>query len=128
MFAQLQQKIFPVYFSMQSTLPLIVLLTYPSATYSQVLSTDAAIPMLVTFATSAVNLVVVGPKTTKIMRARKVQEVRDGRKYDEQPQSPDMKLLNKKFGVMHGVSSLLNLVGLLSTVVYGFVLGSKLAM
>jgi hypothetical protein len=128
MFAQLQQKIFPVYFSMQSTLPLIVLLTYPSATYSQLLSTDAAIPMLVTFATSAANLAVVGPKTVKIMRARKVQETRDGKKYDEQPQSAEMKLLNKRFGVLHGVSSLLNLVGLLSTVAYGFVLGSKLAM
>ncbi|KAA8898918.1 hypothetical protein FN846DRAFT_900005 [Sphaerosporella brunnea] len=131
MFAQLQAKIFPVYFSLQSALPLVVLLTHPSTTksYSELLlGTEAAIPMLVTLVTSAINLGVVGPKTTKIMRARKVQETRDGRKYYEEPVSEEMRFLNKRFGVVHGVSSLLNLVGLLSTAAYGIVLGSKLGV
>jgi hypothetical protein len=130
MFSQLQQKIFPVYFSMQTALPLVVLLTHPSTTpYSELLGTDAAIPMLAVFATSAANLMVVGPATTKIMRERKVQETKEGKKYyDEGPKSEEMLKLNKRFGAMHGISSLLNLVGLLSTIVYGAVLGGKLGL
>jgi len=38
-----------------------------------------------------------------------------------------MQALNKKFGKVHGVSSLLNLVTLLATAYYGVVIGKKLS-
>ncbi|KAI5853495.1 hypothetical protein BZA05DRAFT_31050 [Tricharina praecox] len=129
MFGLLQQRIFPVYFSMQIALPLAVLLSHPTASYDKLMATEAALPMLITFATSAVNLVAVGPATTAIMRERKAQESKEGRKYyDEGEKSLEMKALNKRFGVMHGVSSLLNLAAFVATVAYGFTLAQKLVM
>lgn len=78
-------------------------------------------------ATSLVNLTVLGPATAKIMRERKVQETKEGKKYyDECPMSDKTSTLNKKFGMIHGASTLLNLVGVLATGWYGVVLGSKL--
>jgi hypothetical protein len=37
-----------------------------------------------------------------------------------------MQALNKKFGMLHGISSLLNLSTFIAAVVYGFTLGSRL--
>lgn len=47
-------------------------------------------------------------------------EKKDGkRSHDAAPHSDEMAALNREFGRLHGVSSLLNLVTLLSTIVYG---------
>ena len=83
-------------------------------------------PLGITFVTSLVNLVLVGPATTKCMRERKSQEFKDGKKsYDEGPQSEEMQVLNRRFGYLHGASSLLNMVGCVATVVYGFYLAER---
>lgn len=37
-----------------------------------------------------------------------------------------MRTLNKRFGVLHGISSLINLATLLSALSYGFTLGARL--
>ena len=79
------------------------------------------------FVTAAANLVWAGPVTTSVMRERKHQETRDGKKsYDAGPHSAEMQKLNRRFGRMHGVSSALNMVGLGAMVGYGFVLGERL--
>jgi hypothetical protein len=55
-------------------------------------------------------------------------EKKDGKKaYDAGPHSPEMQALNKRFGILHGVSSLLNLGTLITTVLYGFTLSSRLS-
>lgn len=55
-------------------------------------------------------------------------ETRDGKKsYDSPPHSKQMQALNKKFGKIHGVSSLLNMVTLLATIYYGVVIGKQLS-
>jgi len=47
-------------------------------------------------------------------------ETRDGKKaYDAPPHSKEMQRLNKKFGALHGTSTVINLVGLLATMWYG---------
>lgn len=52
---------------------------------------------------------------------------RDGKEwYAEGPHSDEMKALNKKFGIIHGVSSLLNLGTIIATVAYGFTLGARI--
>ncbi|RYP25399.1 hypothetical protein DL767_008421 [Monosporascus sp. MG133] len=52
-------------------------------------------------------------------------EKKDGkRSYDAPPHSEEMAALNKKFGQVHGMSALLNLVTIVSTVVYGFSLSA----
>ena len=54
-------------------------------------------------------------------------EKKDGKKsYDAPPHSQEMVALNKRFGMLHGVSSLLNLGTLVATVVYGVTLSSRL--
>ncbi|KAL7274392.1 hypothetical protein RUND412_002704 [Rhizina undulata] len=132
-FSQLQQKIFPIYFSLQSALPVALLLTFPGAPASALLSPSSplfashALPILAVLGTSLLNLAVIGPATTKTMMERKVQETKDGKKYhDDAPKSKEMLRLNKKFARIHGISSLLNLLGLVATGWYGVTLSESL--
>lgn len=54
-------------------------------------------------------------------------ETRDGKKsYDAGPHSKEMLALNKKFGRVHGISSLVNMISLIATVYYGAVLSKRL--
>ena len=114
-----------------------MILTYPSTTgYSALIPSNAQASndrlgsaligtMLVT---ALVNLVYVGPQTTEMMKLRKHQETRDGKKsYDQGPHSEEMQQLNKRFGILHGLSSLTNLVGFLGMVWYGVLLAEKVA-
>lgn len=79
--------------------------------------------------TAVGNWVYVGPKTTQVMVLRKHQETRDGKgAYDKGPHSAEMESLNRQFGVLHGISSVTNLVALAAMVWYGAVLGSGLRL
>lgn len=81
------------------------------------------------FVTALVNLVYIGPKTTEVMGLRKHQETRDGKKsYDAGPHSKEMQVLNKQFGILHSVSTLINLAGLGAMVWYGAILGEGLTL
>ena len=110
-------------------------LTYPHASRSAKLSdilspslrSTVLYPIATIFVTSLLNLVVVGPATTGVMKVRKAQETKDGKKsYDPAPHSKEMMALNKKFGKLHGMSSLLNMVGFLATIWYGVGLSARL--
>lgn len=157
-FSQLQQKLFPVYFGIQTTLPVVVALTYPASklglgissgfhgVFADVNRWSVLIPIATIFVTSLANMALVGPATTKIMRERKHQgtvlvpfccqlgtrltcesETRDGKKYyDPAPHSEEMQRLNKSFGSMHGISSLLNLTGFIATLWYGVSLAARI--
>jgi hypothetical protein len=46
--------------------------------------------------------------------------------YDPPPHSPGMQALNKKFGMLHGISSLLNLGTFVACVAYGFTLAGRM--
>ncbi|PSS22392.1 hypothetical protein M430DRAFT_137592 [Amorphotheca resinae ATCC 22711] len=138
-FAALQAKIFPIYFGLQTALPAILAVTYPGArsprgtasglqgTFAEVNRWSVLAPLATMFVAGLANLLVIGPTTTKIMAERKQQEVKDGKKsYDPAPHSKEMLKLNQAFGRIHGISSLVNLVSFLSTVVYGFHLAGRL--
>ncbi|KAK3692530.1 hypothetical protein B0T22DRAFT_16221 [Podospora appendiculata] len=137
-FSILMTKIFPIYFSMQTALPAVLALTYPASRWGGGLSGIAGVlepvnrwsvlvPIATIFATGLANLVVVGPATTECMDERKVQERKDGKKsYDSPPHSQEMTALNKKFSILHGASSLLNVASFVATVAYGFTLASRL--
>ncbi|KAL6709378.1 hypothetical protein ACN47E_001785 [Coniothyrium glycines] len=134
-FSTLQRHTFPVYFALQSVLPLSLLATYPAGA-SRLLPFLSRTPVLQTardhlsawligtmFGTALLNWVYVGPETTRVMGLRKHQETRDGKKsYDAGPQSEAMQKLNKQFGALHGVSTIVNLVGLGAMVWYAGVL------
>jgi len=88
MFSRLQQATFPVFFTMQTVLPLIMIATYPGGKLVQVggqqMRTDTGmsgvlaennrwtvlIPLATILITSAINMVAVGPATTKAMKDR----------------------------------------------------------
>ncbi|KAL8806827.1 MAG: hypothetical protein Q9182_001087 [Xanthomendoza sp. 2 TL-2023] len=142
-FATLQATIFPIYFSLQSALPILLALTYPGRSSSTGIKPAAKssvggffaeenqwttlLPIATCFAATVLNLVWAGPKTNEIMRLRKHQETRDGKKaYDPPPHSQKMQQMNKAFSRMHGISASLNLVALAGTVVYGVVLAERL--
>jgi hypothetical protein len=81
------------------------------------------------FVSGLLNLVYVGPETTRVMGLRKHQETRDGKKsWDEGPHSDEMVKLNRQFGILHGVSTVVNLVGLGAMVWYGAVLGAGMRL
>lgn len=128
-FSTLQKNTFPAYFLLQTVTPILMALTYPRGWRSLLLDTDRlGFSLIGTMLISGViNMAWVGPQTTEIMKQRKHQETRDGKKsYDAGPHSEEMQRLNKKFGMLHGVSSLTNLVGFLAMCWYGFVLGEGL--
>ncbi len=53
-------------------------------------------------------------------------ERKDGKKStDPPPHSQEMETLNKKFGALHGISSILNLAGFIASVAYGARLASR---
>ncbi|KAL1873453.1 hypothetical protein VTK73DRAFT_951 [Phialemonium thermophilum] len=135
-FSALQAKLFPIYFSLQTVLAVILALTYPGSGNS--LSSVAGVvapanrwsvllPLVCMFLFGLSNLAVIGPATTKCMRERKAQESKDGKKsYDPPPHSQEMQALNKRFGKLHGISSLLNLGAFVSSVFYGFTISSRI--
>lgn len=90
-FSSLQQAIFPPYFTFQAALPVLLAITWPGEKVAQVGGAEisqnagfwgvfsenslltAGVPVAIMFATSAANLLVFGPATTKVMRERKHQ-------------------------------------------------------
>ncbi|CAG8951925.1 hypothetical protein HYFRA_00005730 [Hymenoscyphus fraxineus] len=139
MFSQLQQKIFPVYFTLQTALPAVLVMTYPGSsgplgppssfagTFAESNRYSVLLPIATMFITGLINKVYIGPETTRIMRERKVQETRDGKKsYDPAPHSNEMQTLNRAFGKMHGFSSISNLLGLIAMLAYGFSLAGRI--
>jgi hypothetical protein len=54
-------------------------------------------------------------------------EKKDGkRSWDAAPHSQEMVALNKEFGQLHGISSLLNVITFIATVTYGFTLSTRI--
>ncbi|KAH9827462.1 putative mitochondrial outer membrane protein [Teratosphaeria destructans] len=144
-FSTLQQAIFPPYFSLQTALPVVLALTWVGDRAASIGSADirinagwkgllesdnlwtAFVPLALAFGTSLLNLVLLGPMTTKVMKERKHQETRDGKKYyDPGPKSTEMQRLNSSFGKLHGAASLANIIGLGALIYYGVVLAEKL--
>lgn len=139
-FATLQSALFPIYFGLQTALPAVLALTFPAertaigtsaSSFAGVLEPANRLhvltPLSIVFVAGLVNAAYVGPLTTKTMRERKHQETKDGKKsYDAGPHSPEMQALNRKFGQLHGASTLVNLAGVVATLWYGFYLGDRL--
>ncbi|KAH9873294.1 hypothetical protein J1614_005692 [Plenodomus biglobosus] len=139
-FSTLQRHTFPVYFTLQTITPLAMFLTYPSGGPSTLLpllssnprtqtATDKCAAWLIgtMLVTALANLVYIGPETTRVMGIRKHQETRDGKKsYDAGPHSKEMEGLNRQFSILHGVSSLVNMVGLGAMIWYAGLLGKGL--
>ncbi|KHN99600.1 uncharacterized protein MAM_02453 [Metarhizium album ARSEF 1941] len=137
-FSAVQIKLFPIYFGLQTLLPAVLALTFPGDTLAGVSSGISGLlapasrwhslaPIATMFVTGLVNLVVLLPASAQTMKDRRGQAKRDGKEwYEPGPHSEEMRALSKKFGMLHGISSLLNLATYVSALAYGFTLGSRL--
>lgn len=122
-FGNVQNKIFPTYFLGQVLLPATMAVTTP-------LPLRVAGPMLAASGLSgALNLCWVLPVLKKVKEQKKKleaekkhEEISDGQKAP----TPEYRALSKKFGMYHGILSMLNLVSLLTLLVYGWHLAKLL--
>jgi hypothetical protein len=137
-FSAIQTNLFPFYFGIQTVGPVLMALTFPGSALFGIPSGptglldglvrwNSLVPIATTFVTGLVNLLVLLPATQKVMKERRGQVKRDGKEwYAEGPHSAEMKALNRRFGILHGVSSLLNLGTLVALIAYGFTLGARI--
>lgn len=85
------------------------------------------LPLATVFITGLANWAVLLPASKACIVERRKQEAKDGkRSWDPEPHSQELTALNKKFGILHGISSLLNVVNFVASVVYGFTLAGRL--
>ncbi|CAK7264318.1 hypothetical protein SEPCBS57363_001020 [Sporothrix epigloea] len=137
-FGAVQSRLFPIYFGIQSAVPVILAVTYPgggphndAAGITGLLEPGNRLGFLVPIATmcvgSLLNLLIVLPATTKCMMERYAQERKDGKKsYEPAPHSQEMLALNRKFGKLHGISTVLNLSTFIMAIVYGVSLSGRI--
>ncbi|CAF1184926.1 unnamed protein product [Adineta ricciae] len=109
---QLQSRLFPIYFFLQTFLSGLCLLTTKNP-YGQIIFLMGVVGGLV-------NWIVFGPWTVKLMNKRFELEREEGKKYNEDGVSDQMKELNKQFGIAHGSSVIINMIIAVSLVVYPF--------
>ena len=106
-FGDLQAKLFPAYFSLQTATSAAALALAATGRDASSSSRPRAVAAGIALAFSLLNLTVLEPLTTAAMyRRREAQAV--GSKFSED----DKKSANKKFGMLHGLSSLANLFAL----------------
>jgi hypothetical protein len=131
-FGNLQHKTFPYYFSLSVALSTILSAVWVSM-HPQVAKNITSVGLmdvaqLYTIASvgvaQGINLLVVGPLTSKVMFERHKQEKSEGKTYSEAGISDEMRALNKRFGMLHGISSLLNLQAVLALGFHGLWIGN----
>ncbi|KAI0391508.1 hypothetical protein F5Y17DRAFT_404377 [Xylariaceae sp. FL0594] len=137
-FAILQRAVFPAYFGIQTTAPIVLALTYPGGEVGGRLAGlngvlhptnrwGVLVPLTTAFVTGLTNWIYLLPETNKVTAQRRRQEVKDGKQsWDKGSHSKEMAALNAKFSQLHGISSLLNLVTFIATVVYGVHLAARI--
>ncbi|GAA5954415.1 hypothetical protein JCM8115_004581 [Rhodotorula mucilaginosa] len=116
-FGHLQSRLFPRFFALQSLSALALLGLYSRRPGGgELVRTfwrhgNKTVWALVVMASSGfANWLFVGPLTTGVMKQRHRKERLEGKSYNEPGVSNEMKALNKRFGTLHGISSLINLV------------------
>ncbi|KAF8610662.1 hypothetical protein BDV93DRAFT_517756 [Ceratobasidium sp. AG-I] len=132
-FGLLQSRIFPIFFS-TSTAVTATLFAIWATVHSDVREdsfnfqkpavTQAWVLMFAVLS-HATNLFYFGPETSRIMFQRHKLERSEKKQYNDPTASPEMKQLNKQFGALHGISSLVNLLSFLCLVVHGVWIGNR---
>ncbi|KZT74895.1 hypothetical protein DAEQUDRAFT_720081 [Daedalea quercina L-15889] len=131
-FGALQHRVFPIYFvqSIVASAGLLVLWVRAHPAISAHLSSPAVADVAQAYTLASVLLMqaanhfVVGPLTSKTMFERHKLEKAEGKSYSEQGVSDDMKALNGRFSVLHGISSLFNLLAVIALIFHGLWIGN----
>ncbi|EMD41633.1 hypothetical protein CERSUDRAFT_90206 [Gelatoporia subvermispora B] len=131
-FGALQHRTFPIYFSISIALSggLLGLWAYSHPAVlshylePQLADVAQAYTLATVFVSQVANQTVIGPLTSKTMFQRHRQEKEEGKAYNEPGVSDQMKALNSRFGMLHGVSSLFNMSAFLALVFHGLWIGN----
>jgi len=132
-FSNLQHRVFPIYFSLSIVLTAVLLglwvinhpdvLAHPLNPRLADVAQAYALALVVGLQGS--NSFVIGPLTSKTMYERQKLEKEEGKAPNEPGVSANMKVLNKRFGYLHGASSLFNLWAVLSLGFHGLWIGGR---
>ncbi|GLB36463.1 putative protein with domain of unknown function (DUF4149) [Lyophyllum shimeji] len=131
-FGNLQHKTFPVYFVL-SIIVSAFLLTLWTVEHPHVVTHIArpnvadvaqAYALATVLLCQCVNYFVIGPLTSKTMFERHKLEKDEGKAYNDPGVSAKMKALNRRFGMLHGVSSLANLAAVIALGFHGLWIGN----
>ncbi|KAF4623460.1 hypothetical protein D9613_001682 [Agrocybe pediades] len=130
-FGALQHKTFPVYFVISIILSSSLIGTWifkhPDVVEQLTSPTIADVAQLYALATvllsQASNYFIIGPMTSKTMFQRQRLEKEEGKTYSDPGVSVEMKALNRRFGALHGISSLANLAAIIALIFHGLWIG-----
>ncbi|KLO20462.1 hypothetical protein SCHPADRAFT_897741 [Schizopora paradoxa] len=126
-FGALQHRTFPVYFvisiSLSSGLLAAWTLAHPDIMTNYTSFRNPDVAQAYVLGTIAIlqgfNQFWVGPLTSKTMFQRHKLEKEEGKAYNDEGVSDEMKALNRKFAQLHGWSSLANLYAFLAAAFHG---------
>ncbi|KAF5356054.1 hypothetical protein D9756_004186 [Leucocoprinus leucothites] len=131
-FGALQHKVFPIYF-VQTILLTSALLTKWIYSHPDVV-THIAKPWVADVAqvyalgsvvvAQGANYFIIGPMTSRTMFQRHKLEKEESKQYNDPAASAEMKALNRRFGALHGISSLANLAAVIALGFHGLWIGS----
>ncbi|ORY86986.1 hypothetical protein BCR37DRAFT_385427 [Protomyces lactucae-debilis] len=122
-FGALQKRLFPTFFTLQTVTGAFCAWTSyiaPASTWNEVVA------LSVVATSGLLNLLLIGPWTTRIMDERHKLERSTNTKYTDTDISPDMSRLNLRFGIAHSVSSIVNLAALGGILAQTVHLGARL--
>ena len=124
-FGYLQGRLAPPFFALQTVCGGLMLYTASksaTATYNDLITSGT------TLVAGLVNLLVLAPWTTKVMDTRHRLERATGTKYTDPQEtlSGEMRDLNRKFAVVHGLSSIVDMAAVVALLLHTVQLGHKL--
>lgn len=122
MFGKVQAKLFPQYFALHSAAIVLCMGTLAFGAGSAGLGRTQAIILGLSLVTCLANLLALEPAATKVMLER--YDLENAPVRDEE----SIKKLYKQFGMLHGISSLVNLVGMAGAVAHGVWLAGRMAL
>jgi len=131
-FGALQHKIFPVYFVisilLSSSLLGVWVLKHPDVVTfigrPYLADVAQAYALGTVLLSQGLNYFVIGPLTSKTMFQRQKLEKEEGKVYTDPGISAEMKALNRRFGALHGISSLANLGAIIALGFHGLWIGN----
>jgi len=131
-FGALQHKTFPVYFVISILLSSGLLgawvFKHPDVIEYIARPNVADVAQVYALATvwlsQASNYFIIGPMTSKTMFQRQKLEKEEGKVYTDAGISDEMKALNRRFGMLHGISSLANLTAIIALGFHGLWIGN----
>jgi len=126
-FGMLQAKQFPWFFGISTGLSGFLMsrwiLDHPDvvSNFTQIWNVDVlqAFTLVVISTMYTLNMFFISPATTRVMFKRHRLERGEKKSHTDADVSDEMKVLNKKFGMLHGMSSLTTLIATLGTVFHG---------